>query len=163
MTRKTAGSGWTAKWIIPVATLALAGVFALGVVLSPPRYPAVEVVGDRANELNRALGTGRGEEATVTVAMINRWENLRHLPDIAEKCWDACHNRVSGQITLTRMRFGATHKTVVFHLPSFEGDLECVAERARAEVIALRAADPSCHAEITRHAVWILPMGLGRL
>ncbi|QUJ76826.1 hypothetical protein KDD17_01825 [Sulfitobacter albidus] len=162
MTPKTPASGWTAKRRLALAALALVGVFAAGVALSPPRDPGVAVIGDRADALRAALGDLPQGDPTVTIVTIARWDNLRHLPDIAETCWDACHNRVAGHITLTRMRFGATQKTVVFHLPSFGGDMACIAARARQELSRLRA-DAPCAPQVARRAVWILPMGLGRI
>ena len=137
MIRKTPRSGWTAKHYIITAALSVAVVFVLGVALSPPRSPTVAVIGDRADEV--------------------------HLPDIAELCWDACHDRIAPQITLTRMRFGKTRKVVVFHLPDFDDDIACVATRAANEMQGLRAALPACHIKDPRLSVWILPMGLGRI
>ena len=145
------------------ATVFFAGIFALGVALSPPRLPTVAVIGDRAGELRDMLGVARRNDATVTFVLLNRWDSLRHLPDIAELCWDVCHDRRAGHIALTQMRFGATRKVVVFHLPSFEGDMACIRLRALTEVSALRASTPTCRPETGRMQVFILPMGLGRL
>ncbi|MEQ6250044.1 hypothetical protein ABMC89_14215 [Sulfitobacter sp. HNIBRBA3233] len=154
------------RTVLGAAAGAILGIFALGVMLSPPRVPTVAVIGDRAEELREALGAERREEApegaTVTFALIDRWESLRHLPDIAELCWRACHERAAGHITITRMRFGATAKTVIFHLPSFDGDIACVAERARLELTSLRGAAPPCRTSVSRMPVYVLPMGLGR-
>ncbi len=163
MTRRILPSGWTAKHWITIAGLMLALVFVIGMALSPPRAPTVAVIGDRADEVRAALGTSQAADATVTIVLLNRWDSLRHLPDIAELCWDACHFRSAPQITLTRMRFGATRKVVIFHLPDFGGDLGCVASRAGHELRSLRAVDPSCRSEAARLPVWILPMGLGRI
>lgn len=163
MIRKTPRSGWTARHYLAIAGGGLAVVFALGVALSPPRAPTVAVIGDRADEVRAALGAEQTEEATVTIVLLNRWDSLRHLPDIAELCWDACHTRAAPHIALTQMRFGATRKVVVFHLPDFGDDLACVVTRAQNELVALRAALPSCHIKEARLPVWILPMGLGRV
>jgi hypothetical protein len=163
MIRRIPPFGWTAKRLIATAGVLLAVVFALGVALSPPRSPSVAVIGDHADEVRAALGAKGGEEATVTIVLLNRWDSLRHLPDVAELCWDACHYGAAAQISLTQMRFGRTRKVVVFHLPDFDGDLACVAKRASYELQALRAAFPSCHIKAARLPVWILPMGLGRI
>ncbi len=163
MIRRTPRSGWTAKHYITIAGVLLAVVFALGVALSPERGPSVAVIGDRAYEVRAALGIEQAAEATVTIVLLNRWESLRHLPDIAELCWDACHDRSAPQITLTQMRFGKTRKVVVFHLPDFEGDIACIAARAGAAMSALRDKGPACRAGQANLHVWILPMGLGRL
>lgn len=163
MIRKTQPSAWTASRLTAIAALSVAVVFAVGVALSPQRPAAIAVIGDCADEVRAALGAQQAANPTVTVVLLDRWESLRHLPDIAELCWAACHDRVSGHIVLTRMRFGRTRKIVVFHLPSFDNDLGCVAARASQEVIALRADAPSCGAGVSRVPVWILPMGLGRL
>lgn len=163
MIRKMPRSGWTAKHYIITAALSVAVVFVLGVALSPPRSPTVEVIGDRADEVRAAMGVVQAEDAIVTIVLINRWDSLRHLPDIAELCWDACHDRIAPQITLTRMRFGKTRKVVVFHLPDFDDDIACVATRAAYEMQGLRAALPACHIKDPRLLVWILPMGLGRI
>lgn len=163
MIRKTQRSGWTAKHWIAIAGVALAVVFALGVLFSPPRTPTVAVIGDRADEIRAALGTEQAEDATVTIVLLNRWDNLRHLPDIAELCWGACHNRTAPQITVTQMRFGATRKVVVFHLPDFDGNMGCVAMRAQDAMSGLRADQPSCQITDANLHVWILPMGLGRI
>lgn len=145
------------------ATVFFAVVFALGVALSPPRTPTVAVIGDRAGELRDVSAGERRDDATVTLVLLNKWDSLRHLPDIAELCWDACHDRRAGHIALTQMRFGATRKVVVFHLPSFDGDMDCIRSRALTEISALRAANPTCQPDIARMQVFILPMGLGRL
>ncbi|UWR21793.1 hypothetical protein [Sulfitobacter sp. S190] len=164
MTRKTPRYGWTVKGTVTIAAVCVAVVFALGVALSPPRSPSVAAIGDRAHELRDALGaTDQSDAATVTFVLINRWDSLQHLPDIAELCWDACHNREAGHIALTHMRFGQTRKVVVFHLPSFEGDMACIAQRAQAELAALHARAVPCHASAPRTAVYVLPLGLGRL
>ena len=163
MIRKTPPSAWTARRLGTTAALLVAVVFTLGVALSPPRHPTVAVIGDRADEVGEALGAEPAEEATITVVLLNDWNNLRHLPDIAELCWDACHNRAAPQITVTQMRFGATRKVVIFHLPNFDPNLLCVIVRARHEMAQLRAQGPSCDINATRLPVWILPMGLGRI
>lgn len=163
MIRKTQRSAWTGKRLATLAALAVAGVFALGVALSPPRVPSVAVIGDHADEVREALGAAATDEATVTIVLLNRWDSLRHLPDIAELCWDACHNRMAPQISITQMRFGKTRKVVIFHLPDFADDLTCVTMRARHELDGLRAHAPSCQIKTARLPVWILPMGLGRL
>lgn len=163
MIRRIRPSGWTARHYIAIAGALLAVVFAVGVVLSPPRVASVAVIGDRADEVRDALGAEQSEEATVTIVLLNRWDSLRHLPDIAELCWDACHNRLAPQITLTQMRFGKTRKVVVFHLPDFEDDLACVASRAADAMSALRGYGPSCRIKQSNLHVWILPMGLGRI
>ena len=163
MIRKTPPFGWTAKHYIAIAGVFLAVVFVVGVALSPPRSPTVAVIGDRADEVRAALGVEQVEDATVTIVLLNRWDSLRHLPDIAELCWDACHFKAAPQISLTQMRFGKTRKFVIFHLPDFADDLTCVATRAGYELQALRAALPSCHIKRSRLPVWILPMGLGRI
>ncbi|WP_299415951.1 hypothetical protein [uncultured Sulfitobacter sp.] len=163
MTRKTQPSAWTAKRWVAIAAVCAAVVFAIGVALSPSRATSVAIIGDQAEELRVALGTVQSNDPTVTIVLLRRWENLRHLPDIAELCWDACHYQAAAQITLTQMRFGATRKVVVFHLPDFEDDLTCVARRARHEMLSLRAQVPSCQIKAARLPVWILPMGLGRI
>lgn len=163
MIRKTSRSGWTARHYIVLAALMVAVVFAGGVALSPPRAPTVAVIGDRADEVRAALGVTQAPDATVTIVLLNRWDSLRHLPDIAELCWDACHDRAAPQISLTQMRFGATRKVVIFHLPDFDGDIGCVATRAAYELQGLRAALPACHIKDARLPIWILPMGLGRI
>lgn len=163
MIQKTSAFAWTAKHYIAIAGGFLAVVFAVGVMLSPPRMPTVAVIGDRADEVRGALGVQQTEEATVTIVLLNRWDSLRHLPDIAELCWDACHFKAAPQISLTQMRFGKTRKVVIFHLPNFEGDLDCVVTRAGYELQALRAVFPACHIKAARLPVWILPMGLGRI
>ena len=163
MIRKTPPSAWTAKHCIAIAGVLLAVVFAAGMALSPPRSPTVAVIGDRADEVRAALGVAQADEATVTIVLLQRWGSLRHLPDIAEVCWDACHFEAAPQITLTQMRFGKTRKFVIFHLPDFADDLECVVTRAGYELQALRAALPACQIKAARLPVWILPMGLGRI
>jgi hypothetical protein len=163
MIRKTPPSGWTAKHYITIAGLFLAVVFALGVLLSPDRVPSVAVIGDRADEVSAALGVAQVEDATVTIVLLNRWDSLRHLPDIAELCWDACYNRAAPQITLTQMRFGKTRKVVVFHLPDFADDMACVIARSRSAMTALREKQPACRPSQPNLNVWILPMGLGRI
>lgn len=163
MIRKTLPFAWTAKHVIATVAVLVVVVFALGVALSPPRHPTLAVIGDRADEVREVLGAEQAEEATVTIVLLNRWDSLRHLPDIAELCWDACHNRAAPHITLTHMRFGATRKIVIFHLPDFGPDLNCITLRARHELTALRAHAPSCQIKTSRLPVWILPMGLGRL
>lgn len=163
MIRKTPRSGWTVKQIFALAALGVAGVFALGIALSPLRVPTVAVIGDHAGAVRAALGANQAKDATVTIVLLNRWDSLRHLPDIAELCWDACHNKAAPHITLTQMRFGATRKVVIFHLPDFEPDLSCVTSRALTELTALRARAPVCDVKTTRLPVWILPMGLGRI
>ncbi|KIN71287.1 hypothetical protein [Sulfitobacter guttiformis] len=163
MIPKTPPFAWTAKAYIAIASVLLAVVFGLGVALSPSRTPTVAVIGDRADEVRTALGIAQSDDATVTIVLLNRWDSLRHLPDIAELCWDACHFGAAAQIALTQMRFSKTRKVVVFHLPDFENDLACVVERARFEAQALRAAFPACKTNAARLAVWILPMGLGRI
>lgn len=163
MTRKTPRSAWTVKHYIAIAGVLLAVVFAVGVMLSPDRTPTMAVIGDRADEVRAALGAEQAEDATVTIVLLNRWDSLRHLPDIAELCWDACYDRVAPQITLTRMRFGKTHKVVIFHLPDFNSDLKCVATRAGNALVTLKGYAPSCHIKAAHQHVWILPMGLGRI
>lgn len=163
MIRKTPRSGWTARHYIITAALSVAVVFVLGVALSPPRSPTVAVIGDRADEVRAAMGVVQAQDATVTIVLLNRWDSLRHLPDIAELCWDACHDRIAPQITLTRMRFGKTRKVVVFHLPDFGEDIACVATRAANALLALRGYAPSCRIKQANLQVWILPMGLGRI
>ena len=163
MIRKTLPSAWTAKHYVTIAGAFLAVVFALGVMLSPPRSPTVAVIGDRADEVRATMGVAQADDATVTIVLLNRWDSLRHLPDIAELCWDACFNRVAPQISLTQMRFGATRKVVIFHLPDFEGDLGCVAVRAALELKRIRALAERCSVEVSRSHAWILPMGLGRI
>lgn len=163
MTRRTLPFGWTAKHYIATAGLLLAVVFALGVALSPPLAPTVAVIGDRADEVREALGAEQSEEATVTIVLLNRWESLRHLPDIAELCWDACHDRIAPQITLTQMRLGKTRKVLVFHLPDFEDNIGCVARRAADALASLRGYASSCEVKLANLHVWILPMGLGRI
>jgi len=163
MIRRTLPSGWTAKHYIAIAALMVAVVFGVGVALSPPRAPTVAVIGDRADEVRAAMGVSQAQDATVIIVLLNRWDSLRHLPDVAELCWDACHDRAAPQISLTQMRFGTTRKVVVFHLPDFDGDIECVATRAAHEMQGLRAALPACHIKDPRLSVWILPMGLGRI
>lgn len=148
--------------LLGLAVLA-ALVFALGVLLSPPRVPTVAVIGDRAGEVRTALGVEQTDEATVTIVLLQRWGSLRHLPDIAELCWDACHFEAAPQITLTQMRFGKTRKVVIFYLPDFADDLDCIVTRAGLELRALRAAHPTCRINAARLPVWILPMGLGRI
>lgn len=163
MIRKTPASGWTARRILAIVGISLAMVFTLGVALSPPRSTSVAVIGDRADEVRAALGAEQSEAATVTIVLLQRWESLQHLPDIAELCWDACHDRAAPHITLTQMRFGASRKVVVFHLPDFEGDLACLVRRAGNEVTSLRAGLPACNTKAVHLPVWILPMGLGRI
>lgn len=163
MIRKIPTSEWTVRRILVIAGVMLAVVFTLGVVLSPARSTSVAVIGDRADEVRAALGAKQSEEATVTIVLLQRWESLQHLPDIAELCWDACHDRAAPHITLTQMRFGATRKVVVFHLPDFDGDLACLVRRAGNEVISLRAGQPACNTKAVHLPVWILPMGLGRI
>lgn len=163
MIRKTPPFGWTAKHYIAIAGVLLAVVFAVGVALSPDRTPTVAVIGDRADEVRAALGVEQAEDATVTIVLLNRWDSLRHLPDIAELCWDACYDRVAPQISLTQMRFGKTRKVVVFHLPDFEGNPDCVIDAAKIELTALRSYTHPCGSGSLRKSVWILPMGLGRI
>ena len=163
MIRKTPPFAWTAKHYIAIVGVLLAVVFALGVALSPDRTPTVAIIGDRADEVRAALGTEQVEDATVTIVLLNRWDSLRHLPDIAELCWDACYDRVAPQITLTQMRFGKTRKVVIFHLPDFEGNMDCVATRAGNALIALKGYGPSCQIKAAHRHVWILPVGLGRI
>jgi len=163
MIRKTPPFGWTAKTYIAIAGGFLAVVFALGVLLSPPRAPTVAVIGDHADEVRNAMGVEQAKEATVTIVLLNRWDSLRHLPDIAELCWDACYNRVAPQITLTQMRFGKTRKYVIFHLPDFYGNLDCIATAASIEMSDLWAYTHPCGSGSLRRSVWILPMGLGRI
>ncbi|MEH6645488.1 hypothetical protein [Sulfitobacter sp.] len=163
MIPRTPRSGWTVKQSIAAAGVLLAVVFSLGVAFSPPRTPKVAVIGDRAAEVRAVLGSNQGKEATVTFVLLERWESLRHLPDIAELCWDVCHDRAASQITLTQMRFGATRKVVVFYLPAFGENLDCLVTRARHELIALRAQIPACNIKASRLPVWILPLGLGRI
>lgn len=163
MILKTRPSAWTAKHFATTAALLVAVVFALGVALSPPREPTVAVIGDRAGELRGAFDAERADDPMITIVLINRWDSLRHLPDIAELCWDACYHQAAPQITLTQMRFGATRKVVIFHLPDFGDDLACVRQRARQELTALRAPVPSCQTKSARLPIWILPMGLGRI
>jgi hypothetical protein len=163
MIPRTPPFGWTAKRLIATAGVLLAVVFAMGVTLSPPRSPSVAVIGDHAGEVRAALGVTQSDAATVTIVLLNRWDSLRHLPDVEELCWDACHFGAAAQISLTQMRFGRTRKVVVFHLPDFDGDLACVAKRAGYELSALRAALPSCHIKAAWLPVYILPMGLGRI
>lgn len=152
----------TRRLVIAAAVL-VALVFAAGVLLSPPRVPTVSVIGDHADEVRSAMGVEHSEEATVTIVLLNRWDSLRHMPDVAELCWDACHTRVASQISLTQMRFGKTRKVVIFYLPDFDGNYACVATRAAMEMMGLRGSSPSCHVKQSRRAIWILPMGLGRL
>lgn len=163
MTRKTQPFAWTVKRIITIVALMVAVVFGLGVALSPPRTPTVAVIGDRADEVRAVIGASQAQDATVTIVLLQRWDSLRHLPDIAELCWDACHNRAASQIRLTQMRFGATRKVVVFHLPDFEGNLDCIAAIARMELEELWSYTHPCGGGETRKSVWILPMGLGRV
>lgn len=151
------------KLLLAGGAVFVTAVFALGVALSPPRVPTVAVIGDRAEELRQAIGTETQSDATVTFVLLDRWGSLRHLPDIAELCWDACHDRAAPQIALTQMRFGATRKIVVFHLPSFDGDMACIATRARHELTSLRGAATPCRNKASRAQVFILPLGLGRL
>ncbi|MGB5864740.1 MAG: hypothetical protein WBG95_10605 [Sulfitobacter sp.] len=161
MTRKIPRSAWTARGLIGTAGVLLAVVFTLGVMLSPPRMPSVAVIGDRADGVRAAMGITQGAEPTVTVVLLHRWDNLRHLPDIAALCWRACLSSDAAQISITQMRFGKTRKVVIFHLPDF--DIDCIAARAVAEVEGLRVAAPSCRTAQTRLQVWVLPMGLGRI
>lgn len=163
MIRKIPRSAWTAKHYIAIVGVFLAVVFAVGVLLSPPRSPTVAVIGDRADEIRTALGIEQADDATVTIVLLNRWDSLRHLPDIAELCWDACHFKAAPQISLTQMHFGKTRKYVIFHLPDFADNLACIAKRAEYELQALRAALPACQIKAARLPVWILPMGLGRV
>lgn len=163
MIQRIPRSGWTVKQCITIAGVLLAVVFTLGVALSPPRTPTVAVIGDRADEVRAALGTTQDKEATVTFVLLERWESLRHLPDIAELCWDVCYNRAAPQITLTQMRFGATRKVVVFYLPAFRESFDCLVTRGRQELTALRAQIPACNIKAARLPVWILPLGLGRI
>ncbi|MGJ8596106.1 hypothetical protein [Sulfitobacter sp.] len=163
MIQRTLPSAWTAKRSIAIAGISLAMVFALGLALSPPRTPTVAVIGDRAEEVRSAMGATQAQDATVTVVLLNRWDSLRHMPDIAELCWDACHNRVAPQITLTQMRFGKTRKVVVFHLPDFAHNFECVAAAASMELSDLWAYTHPRGSGTVRKSVWILPMRLGRL
>jgi hypothetical protein len=163
MIRKIPRSAWTAKHYVAIAGVFLAVVFAVGVLLSPSRSPTVVVIGDRADEIRAALGIEQADDATVTIVLLNRWDSLRHLPDIAELCWDACDFKAAPQISLTQMRFGKTRKYVIFHLPDLADDLACVAKRAEYELQALRAALPACQIKAARLPVWILPMGLGRV
>lgn len=163
MTRKIPPFGWTAKHYSTIAGVLLAVVFVLGVAMSPPRAPTVAVIGDRADDVRAAMGVSQSDDATVTIVLLQRWDSLRHLPDIAELCWAACHYGVASQITLTQMRFGATRKVVVFHLPDFGGNMDCIAARAQLELMALGPSDPSCQPKAVRLPVWILPMGLGRI
>lgn len=163
MIRKMRPSAWTAKQYTAIAGVMLAVVFALGVVLSPARTPTVAVIGDRADDVRGLLGTEQAMDATVTIVLLNRWDSLRHLPDIAELCWDACYTRAAAQITLTQMRFGKTRKVVIFHLPDFEDELGCVVTRARNAMQALKGYAPSCRIKQANLHVWILPMGLGRI
>jgi hypothetical protein len=163
MTPKMPQSAWTAKRITAIAAVMVAVVFGCGVAFSPTRVPSVAVIGDRADAVRAALGTTQADNATVTIVLLQRWDSLRHLPDIAELCWDACHYGAASQISLTQMRFGATRKVVIFHLPDFDGNLACIATRARNEVLALRGPSPACHIKQARLPVWILPMGLGRI
>lgn len=163
MIRKIRPFAWTARSVIAIVGVLLAVVFAIGVALSPDRIPSVAVIGDRADVVRAALGTAQTDDATVTIVLLNRWDSLRHLPDIAELCWDACHNRIAPQITLTQMRFGATRKIVIFHLPDFEEDMACVATRAGDALVALKGYGPSCRIKDANLHVWILPMGLGRV
>jgi len=163
MIRKTQRSAWTARIYIAIAGGFLAVVFCLGVMLSPPRSATVAVIGDHADEVRSAMGVAQADDATVTIVLLNRWDSLRHLPDIAELCWDACYNKVASQISLTQMRFGKTRKVVVFHLPDFDGNIACVATRATHELKALIVDAPACQIEDARLPVWILPMGLGRI
>ena len=150
MIRKTPTFAWMAKHYIAIAGVLLAVVFALGVALSPDRTPTVAIIGDRADEVRAALGTEQVEDATVTIVLLNRWDSLRHLPDIAELCWDACYDRVAPQSTLTQM-------------PDFEGNMDCVATRAGNALIALKGYGPSCQIKAAHRHVWILPVGLGRI
>jgi len=138
-------------------------VFALGVLLSPRHDPTVAVIGDHADAVRSAMGVAQAQDAKVTIVLLNRWDSLQHLPDIAELCWDACHDRAAPQISLTQMRFGKTRKVVVFHLPDFDGNIACVATRATHELKALIVDAPACQIEDARLPVWILPMGLGRI
>ncbi|MEQ6204410.1 hypothetical protein ABMC88_15330 [Sulfitobacter sp. HNIBRBA2951] len=163
MIRKTPQSAWTARHYFTIAAGFVAVVFALGGALSPPRTPTIAVIGDRADEVREALGAEQADDATVTIVLLNRRDSLRHLPDIAELCWDACHSRAAAQISLTQMRFGATRKVVIFYLPDFAEDLTCVTIRAGRELAGLRAHAPSCQIKAARQPVWILPMGLGRI
>ena len=163
MIQRTPRSAWTAKHYFTTALILVAVVFALGVALSPPRVPTVMVIGDRAEEVRAALGIQQSDAATVTFVLLERWESLRHLPDIAELCWDACYTKAAPQIALTHMRFGATRKVVVFYLPAFEENLDCLVDRARHELDALRAQMPECNINASRLPVWILPAGLGRI
>jgi hypothetical protein len=163
MIRKTQRSAWTARIYIAIAGGFLAVVFCLGVMLSPPRSATVAVIGDHADEVRSAMGVAQADDATVTIVLLNRWDSLRHLPDIAELCWDACYNKVASQISLTQMRFGKTRKVVIFHLPDFDGNYDCIASRATKETMGLRGAGLPCQIKQSRHEIWLLPMGLGRL
>ncbi len=161
MIRKTWRSGWTAR--LGIAALAVAAIFGIGVAVSPPRTLGVVVIGDRADALATALGARAPQDATVTFVLLDRWDNLRHLPDVAELCWDLCHDRIAAQISVTQMRFGQSRKLVVFHLPSFDSDMACIARRARDEMSRLWSQAPACRERADRRLAWILPMGLGRV
>ncbi len=82
MIRKTWRSGWTAR--LGIAALAVAAIFGIGVAVSPPRTLDVAVIGDRADALATALGARAPQDAAVTFVLLDRWDNLRHLPDVAE-------------------------------------------------------------------------------
>lgn len=163
MTRKIPRSAWTARRLSATVGVLLAVVFTLGVMLSPPRTASVAVIGDRADDVRAAMGVTQGAEPTVTVVLLHRWDNLRHLPDIAALCWRACLSSDAAQISITQMQFGKTRKVVIFHLPDFNFDIDCIAARAVAEIGGLRVAAPPCRTGQARLPVWVLPMGLGRI
>lgn len=164
MTRKTPTSGWMAKrWIAVTFLCGLVAVYLIGRAISPAGAVTFAVLGDHADELRAGLGIDQSIPATVTIVTLNRWDSLRHVPDLAAVCGAACGTEAAGQVSVVQMRFGRSRKIVFFHLPDFE-NRDCVIARARQELSAMRlTGDLPCAPDVLRDAVWQLPAGLGRV
>ncbi len=120
----------------------------------------VHLSGDYADLVGAALGLPQvaPDEAALSVVLLHRWSNLRHVPDGVALCGEAC----SGNVVLVRVVAvgpGQSRKHLFLRSSAFfdltvsmpqEGDgpdgVDCVAQVIMAEASALGAPNswPDC-------------------
>lgn len=168
MIPRTQRSVSTAKRIfLALVLLVPIAIYGASRVLNPAGPVGFAVLGDHADDLRAGLGIEQSTRAAVTIVLLNRWDTLPNMPDLAAFCARDCGKGAAGQVSITQMRYRRTRKIVFFHLPDFGGydaGKTCVMARAAQELQSIRVTDPlPCAAHVRRSIAWQLPAGLGRI
>lgn len=149
-----------------------AGLAAVWLGTRPGAAPSgVELYGDHAPVLNRALGLPRADgAAAVTVATVNTWIQLDYLQGLGALCGDLCAED-AWLVRVVEPRPAGSRKTVFLRLEPFGDGNDwppvppCLRAILAAELASIRPADlPDCAADLpAARTLTVLPLGLGTL